>query len=326
MKKFFISYFFILCFLVHFSYSQNLVPNGSFEDTLACPTERGQINYSTGWFTPISTSPDYFNACANIISDVGIPKNIFGYQYAHTGVAYAGFIGMVIPGASYREYIETKLIDSMQANKRYCIEFYASLANISYYAIDNIGAYLTKMKVINMLNDTILIKESQINNMVGNIISDTLNWIKISGDYTAFGGEKWITIGNFKYSAQTMVDTLDSGTDLIAYYYIDDVSVTLCDSSDTTGIAENENIADRFFVHPNPNNGNMQLDYKIPEQQQGVFEIYDLTGRILKTYTLTGGNTQMNISEGKLSQGIYFYQVILNGKRIANDKLVIIKN
>ena len=56
-----------------------------------------------------------------------------------------------------------------------------------------------------------------------------MNWVKISGIYTAHGGEQYITIGNFKLDTQT--DTLRVNTlgDYTAYY-IDDVSVIPLDS------------------------------------------------------------------------------------------------
>ncbi len=57
------------------------------------------------------------------------------------------------------------------------------------------------------------------------VITDTLNWVKVSGLYTAARGEGYITIGNFKDDANT--DTLDTGhgTYQGAYYHLDAVSV-----------------------------------------------------------------------------------------------------
>ena len=66
------------------------------------------------------------------------------------------------------------------------------------------------------------------------VITDTLNWIKVSGIYIAQGGEKYITIGNFFDNAHTYEDTLNAQSQYIeAYYYIDDVSVLEINSSYT---------------------------------------------------------------------------------------------
>ena len=63
-------------------------------------------------------------------------------------------------------------------------------------------------------------------------ITDTLNWVKVAGLYTAHGGEQFITIGIFTDDAHT--DTLrvkpgNSGG-YAAGYYMDDVSVIPLDS------------------------------------------------------------------------------------------------
>ena len=58
---------------------------------------------------------------------------------------------------------------------------------------------------------------------------DSTNWVQISGIFVAAGGEDHVTIGNFFDSAgtqRTLVGTPTGGIDA-AYYYIDDVSVTL---------------------------------------------------------------------------------------------------
>ena len=62
------------------------------------------------------------------------------------------------------------------------------------------------------------------------MITDTLNWVLISGEFIAAGGERFITIGSFKSNAQTAFDTTSWGTDPRAYYYVDDVSVVACDT------------------------------------------------------------------------------------------------
>ena len=81
----------------------------------------------------------------------------------------------------------------------------------------------------------------------------------------------------------------------------------------------------KFKVYPNPNNGTMQVDYNISENQKGIFEVYDLTGRKVLTHEMGTGKNSFTISESNLDNGIYFYQVISNNKRIAQNKLVIIK-
>src|SRR5687768_8248495 len=80
-------------FFVLFSvllFSQNLVPNGSFEDTVSCPDNPGQVSRSVGW-TNYSGSVDYYNSCASA-GFVSTPENIYGYQNPADGNAYIGIV------------------------------------------------------------------------------------------------------------------------------------------------------------------------------------------------------------------------------------------
>ena len=78
-------------------------------------------------------------------------------------------------------------------------------------------------------------------------------------------------------------------------------------------------------VYPNPNNGNMFVDYKLPSTEQGVFELYDMVGRKVYSHELIGNENTFTISGSTLSSGIYFYQAMVGQKRISMDKVVIIK-
>jgi len=79
-------------------------------------------------------------------------------------------------------------------------------------------------------------------------------------------------------------------------------------------------------VYPNPNDGTMQINYSLEEGQIGKLIIYDLTGRKLNTYSLQEGeHNTLKISEGALKNGVYFYEIIVNGEMIEQDKIVIIK-
>lgn len=61
-------------------------------------------------------------------------------------------------------------------------------------------------------------------------------WNKVSGEFTAVGGEKYLTIGNFNsFNHSNVIDTRAENTVLSgAYYYIDDVSVECLDCQEET--------------------------------------------------------------------------------------------
>jgi len=91
---------------------------------------------------------------------------------------------------------------------------------------------------------------------------------------------------------------------------------------------ENGMVNEAAFVsklYPNPNNGRMQLDYRLEEGQQGILQVFDITGKLLRDYRLTAGNNSLYINEEQLDNGIYSYRVLIDEAVILNDKLVIVK-
>jgi gliding motility-associated-like protein len=221
---------YILLFFILAGYkpaqAQNLVPNPSFEIYTSCPTvPSGNIYLAAPWFNPTVTSPDYFHSC----SGTTVPNNAVGFQYPRTGNAYAGIAARVIGLPQYREYIEVELLDTLKAGKIYCINFYVSLSDSSEIAINKFGLYLSNDSVISSAN--VLPFIPQIEHSSANMLADKQNWISISGQYVAIGGERFITIGNFYDDANTEVDSLTPAPTDGGYYYIDDVYVGPCDNT-----------------------------------------------------------------------------------------------
>ncbi len=256
-----------------------MVPNYSFEIYDTCPSSVAQIQHAIPWFQPNTCcgsggSTDYFNFCAGI-PQIQIPQNMFGYQYAKTGNAYAGIATILPSFNNYREYLEVSLIDSMQVGKKYCITLYASLANTSKYASNNVGIYISNNIIqYSDINFSVLNYSPQINQ--NNIINDTLNWVLISGIFTANGGEKYITIGNFFDDSNTLIDTLTQSNDE-AYYYIDDVSVYQCDTLQPT---ENNFFIPNAFS-PNGDGQNDVLYVRGNNIQQIDLKVYNRWGEMV---------------------------------------------
>jgi hypothetical protein len=160
-----------------------------------------------------------------------VPYNIT-YQYPKTGNGYAG-IAMFFDTASsninnWREYIEVGLTSSLIKGQKYCVRFYTNKGNISCYAVKNIQAVLT--------NDSLLYNDQNYGYITSvtpimeadSVITDTLNWIPIQTTYSAHGGERFLTIGNFSSGANTVykyVWPFGGTPGSLGYYLIDDVSI-----------------------------------------------------------------------------------------------------
>jgi len=217
-----------------------LVPNPSFEDKTKCSDQYADWLDAPEFWNSGSYSREYcsyaehYNSCG-LANWKGMPQNYLGFQYPHTGSSYVGL--QLYP--EYRsDFIQVKLCDTLKAGFKYHVAFYVSLANKSNYAINSIGAYLSKKK-IKILRDPGSVKDyeelsfckPQITSDFNKIYDDTLNWMEISGEYMAKGGEIYIIIGNFNSDKQTQKELVNSkkkvkDDDLIAYYFIDDVCVS----------------------------------------------------------------------------------------------------
>ncbi|HMW11225.1 MAG TPA: hypothetical protein PJ987_12390, partial [Bacteroidia bacterium] len=239
MKKFII---YLCLFSAIKADSQNLVLNPSFEDTIACPTTTAIPMQCEYWYTANIGSPDYFSEQPDIFCGTSyVPQSGVGYQYARTGIAYVGLATLMQPlNPNYlnrREYIGGELSDTLKQGHEYCVSFYVSVAEELKYVTDGIGLYLSVDSAVDYTININLSFIPQIENPSGNIIYDTLNWVQISGTYIANGGEKYLTIGNFKDNANTMIDSINNSvpqSQYESYLFIDDVSVIDC----TVGISE----------------------------------------------------------------------------------------
>lgn len=302
---------------------QNLVPNSSFEIYSQCPDPAtldpmpyALLELATGWITPTTYSPDYFNACVVTTNGWGVPQNGRGVQNARTGNAYAGLISMIETDG--REYIQTELTAPLIAGKQYLVTFYVSLAEVSIYASNNIGAYFSNTPV-SATHSWVLPYTPQIsNNPLLNPLTDTLGWTEVSGTFTALGGEKYMTIGNFNDDASTDTthkSVLPSPWWNTSFHYIDDVSVVCLDCS--VGISE-ISIDNKISIFPNPVTDylNVNFDDIFPEK----ITVFNSVGETLLVQKQLSGNTQINVSE--YQSGVYFLKI--NTKDITTVKQFLI--
>ncbi len=281
--------FFILAFYLYFqsiSAQNNLVPNPSFETYDDCPTNWSQIIHAKPWLPSyrevengnLYSSADFFHSCNNNINNnAGVPSPnqdalIKFFQYPKTGNGYAAIIIASHGLYNYREYLEVKLLDSLQQGKKYCVEFWINFAG-NKYATDAIGACLSKDTLYSMNpNWSYLINANpQIINLQGNILKDSIKWVNISGIMIAEGGEQFITIGNFKNDELTFLDTVNYYELPCAYYLVDDVSVVRCEEINPIPI---------IVVYPSPALEDFTIEAKgntLPID----FEIYNTIGQLV---------------------------------------------
>jgi hypothetical protein len=306
----FLCYILVLCCIAT-NAQENLVPNGSFEIITQCPDYQSEnliggsrLEYATGWFYPTSGSSDLFNSCNDTISQccaghVGVPENVFGFQYPFHGQGYAGF-GVWennSPPESYTEYVSVELNRGMIAGEEFKVRFYLSLSNESTHGVTGIGVWFSVSSPATS-QTTLISKKPQIVN-AAIVYSDTSFWQLFEGYYSATGCENFMTIGYFKEGLDDtfFVQSPDS-TQLgltLCYYYIDSVSV------DLIGYSEGSKGINVFS--PNDDGVNDTFSPSVA----GTMYVYNRWGQVV---WIGDGAWDGKNKEGKdCLGGVYFYTI-----------------
>jgi outer membrane protein OmpA-like peptidoglycan-associated protein len=212
--------------------AENLVPNGSFEQISGKLRRLGGIEAAEGWVSPTGVTADLFAASAKA-PDIQTPENFYGKEEPKDGDNYAGIVVYSYGDKMPRSYVTAKLTTPMKKGMRYKVSFYASLAELSKYSTNKIGAHISKKPVATKEKVPALIDETHILHPDEAIFNAMYGWELVCGEYIAEGGERYITIGNFTPNDQVKNERnkkpreIKGNQIVAAFYYIDDVSVTL---------------------------------------------------------------------------------------------------
>jgi gliding motility-associated-like protein len=305
LKKPFYIFLFIILFCCEAKTQINLVTNGSFEDTLVCPFNQGQVSFANNWNE--YASADYFNNCSSSPM-FSTPFNFGGYQMPKDGNAYVGlntFADYLVDG---REYIYSKLKNPLIIGEKYYVSFYiccskANFISASKYS-NNIGCRFTTFYP----NVSQVVNYSHIN--TANLQSDTVNWTKVDGVFIADSVYEYLSLGNFYNDINTQVGSFFSNTQNIAYYYIDDVFVGL----EKISPLNNDIVIPNIFT-PNNDNTNDNWEFKLNDNLSCIvynrwgLKIFETTKSIIKWDGRTTSGEQC-------VDGNYFYTIETKEKKI----------
>lgn len=209
---------------------KGIVPNGNFDDfefkSLKTPN---QVDLALPWISPNVTMGDLFSKGVKS-PKIQVPTNEHGVQEPASGSSYAGFRAYSKDPKKPRTYLEVKLSQKLVKGQQYCIRYSLSLADLSKFAVNNVGVYVTEKK-LQYSKDNAIMVEPQVtiaDNVPINIMD---SWEHICGTFTAAGGEEYIVIGGFGAEDKMKVEKMKkpagvAGTVMNdSYYFIDNVEI-----------------------------------------------------------------------------------------------------
>jgi hypothetical protein len=78
-------------------------------------------------------------------------------------------------------------------------------------------------------------------------------------------------------------------------------------------------------LYPNPTTGQISIVADLSEGQNGTLIIFDLAGRKVASWQMTGGQSVYTFDVSMLPSGTYIYQLSTSDKMIATERMIIIK-
>lgn len=225
MKRVFIPV--ILCLLCFCAQAQNMVPNCSFENYSSCPSTLGQISNCTGWRMYHGGSSDYYNCTS---ATAGTPINYAGYQVAAHGTGYGGVITYNNPSSTYKEYL-ARPITPLTIGATYEVSMSVVLSNLAGYSSNDLGVlFYDNGPTTSIGGSGFLTVTPQVSYVSSGRVTDTINWVRLSGLFTADSAYDNIVIGGFGNLTTTYQLSTGFGATSVAsyaYYLIDSVVVKL---------------------------------------------------------------------------------------------------
>ena len=209
----------------------NLVPNSGFEDTnIKKLRSYGQMEeVSKDWFSATEVPADIYGDGAKG-DKIAIPTNDYGTQEPAAGLCYAGFRAYSKDPRLQRSYLEVQLPQMLDRDVMYCVSFDISLADLSRYAVNDIGVVVSDRKIEQPnLGDMIL--QPDVKQKTNKVFEYTEGWEKFCGTFVGTGQEEYIVIGCFGSRSDMTIEKVKRPVGLTgpqlshAYYFIDNVEI-----------------------------------------------------------------------------------------------------
>ncbi len=215
------TWFCLLFFGIHAMVSgQNLIPNGGFEYTRkpVKPRFPGNIEQAEPWFPAGVGSPDLISGSAHN----------YGHKAPAQGNNYCGIILFDADNPEFREYLQIKLSQTLEAGKAYCLRFKAAPASESWIFTDELGFYFSS-DTLRVSDWNVAPVSPQLRTKKYQLFDDSTRWTNYEIGFTAQGNERFLSLGNFRNDASTMKKPAQKQAFLrVSYLQLDEFYLGVC--------------------------------------------------------------------------------------------------
>jgi len=320
--------FFVFSLTITAQETVNLVPNPSFEEfENGCPANGQDLPlHWSSW----RGSPDVFSTCPlpETFQDslFWVPWNGMGYRWPVDGDSYCGFFGSPTPNNApfndYREYLACQLINPLVIGETYYIRINVSAGIAGNHVVLNhvcshIGVIFTHQSYHKIDNPMPIPNFAHL--YTEEVVSDTTNWVSISGSFIADQDYTHMAIGVFFEFDSLNVVQLLPGTGLGAYYYLDDVCVSPFPDCMDVSVNDETQSEISFFVYPNPASQIISIQSPWPIES---IRLLNMNGIEVLKYTPFLSNFELNISS--IAIGIYLIETKTIDNKLKRERLVIV--
>ncbi len=228
--------FFFVVFVAFQVRAQNLVMNPSFEENSEVDRDIKVVKF---WHV-MKVGGFYIHdeADSTVLFPMHPLKNVYGKQEPNSGKAYLAIYLVDEDAIETSCLIQGYLTKPLKAGQKYYTEYYLSLSDNAENATSDFYIFFSDSAFSPKSNNAFYQSLTpDIANDPTNFITDRDNWTKMSGTFTAKGGERYMLMGNHTKKSHLLNPDLNEEV----IYYLDDLLIKeIYEVSDSGKIERNE--------------------------------------------------------------------------------------
>lgn len=288
-------------------FSQNLLPNGQFENYSLCPSGYNQTVYLTDWISANAT-PDYYNCTYYGSAVQGVPASGSGLIGLWGGSNHPACGGM-----GYAESLIADLTSPMQIGESYTVTFELQVDGLgSASAAPNgcmdFGFYFftaTNPPPTGLTCCPVVSPQVSVSGASLQMGSYTL----FSFAFTATANFEKVMIGSFCNSLSPLSSCANYANNRM-YFNLDNVSVERASVLPIPNIPGQKSKISSTLIQPlipNPVSGTSTLEISLEKRGRVQLEITDLSGRSIRqtSYEYSAGSHSIPVNLSGVSGGMY---------------------